>query len=236
MDLDWTVLIEGGVPRLILAGLATTVQLTVYATILALVLGTILALLRNSRFRAIKTVSTWIVDFVRSTPPLVQLLFWYFGASYIFPQATYYWLVQNDLKFSIAIIGLGLYQSAFIAEVIRSGLQSVPRGQMEAALTVGLSKMQAMGYVIFHQVLRITLLPLINELLSLMKNTSLAVAIGVAELTYVASELQDRTFRVVEAFTAITVIYLILSLSITFGSKFIGRRLKVGSTKRLQGI
>jgi len=143
VDLDWTVLIEGGVPRLILAGLATTVQLTVYATILALVLGTILALLRNSRFRAIKTVSTWIVDFVRSTPPLVQLLFWYFGASYIFPQATYYWLVQNDLKFSI---------------------------------------------------------------------------------------------RVVEAFTAITVIYLILSLSITFGSKFIGRRLKVGSTKRLQGI
>lgn len=229
MNLDWSILFEGEIPGLILGGLLTTVQLGLYALVLAVFLGLLFSLARLSKYRVLRVLTTVIVDFVRSTPPLVQLLFWYFGASYIFPQASYQWLVEHNLKFSIAVIGLGVYTAAFISEVLRSGVRSLPKGQMEAALTVGLSHIQALRYVIFKQVLRITILPLINEFLSLMKNTSLAVAIGVAELSFVASTLQDKTFRVVEVFTAVTVIYLALSLLITMSARVVGRRMRLGA-------
>lgn len=227
MNLDWSILIEGNTPERILGGLAITVQLAIFSLGLALVLGIFLALARFVKWPVIGTAATIVVDFVRSTPPLVQLLFWYFGASFIFPEPFYRWLVDHNLKFSVAVIGLGIYTSAFIAEVLRSGVQSLPRGQLEAAFSVGLTQLQGSRYVIFPQVLRIVTLPMINEFLSLTKNTSLAVAIGVAELSFVATSLQDRTFRVIEVFTAITIIYLLLSLTITFTSKLAARRLKL---------
>lgn len=168
-----------------------------------------------SHLKLFRWTAAVFLEFTRNTPLLVQIFFWYFGSYKLLPVAVNEWLNSTSFEFAAALIALTIYTSAFIAEDIRSGVLSIPKEQMEAAQSSGFSYLQSMQYIILPQAVRITIPPLVNQFLNLAKNSSLAMTIGVMELTYQARQVESYTFKGFEAFTAATVVYLVISIIIT---------------------
>jgi polar amino acid transport system permease protein len=212
---DWAVVTSGKYLDWLLSGLKVTVQLSAVAMVASFVLGLAIAVLRLSPLRPLRAAAVAYVEFFRNTPLVVQIFFWYFGSYQLLPAALNDWLNNHNFEFAAAVIALTIYTSAFIAEDIRSGILAVPKEQMEAARSAGFSYLTAMRRVILPQAVRITVPPLVNQFLNLTKNSSLAMTIGVAELTYQARQVESYSFKGFEAFTAATVVYLALSLLIT---------------------
>jgi polar amino acid transport system permease protein len=214
-EFDFGLVLSGEYLDWLIKGTIVTLQLAGFSLILALALGIIVAVCRMAPFKPLNWLAAIYVEFVRNTPLLVQMLFWYFGSTQVLPESVTAWLYEHDFEFAAAAIALIMYTAAFIAEDVRSGIRSIPREQMEAARAAGLRFLQAMRYVVLPQALRITVPPLINQALNITKNSSLAMAIGVAELTYRTREIEAYTFKAFEAFAACTTIYVVLSLLIT---------------------
>ena len=212
---DWAIVTSGKYFEWLVSGLGVTLELSLVSIVLSFLLGLIIAVMRMSNFRPILWFAHAYLEFFRNTPLLVQLFFWYFGSYKILPKVINDWLNSMNFEFAAAVIGLTIYTSAFIAEDIRSGVRSIPKEQMEAAQSSGFSYLRSMQYIILPQAVRITIPPLINQFLNLAKNSSLAMTIGVAEITYQARQIESYTFKGFEAFTAATLIYLVLSLAIT---------------------
>lgn len=212
---DWSIVISGQYVEWLLAGLYTTLKLAGISIALALALGLVIAVLRLSPLPPLRALALGYLEFIRNTPLLVQIFFWYFGAYQVLPTAANDWLNRGNVEFGAAVIALTFYTAAFIAEDIRSGIRAIPREQMEAARAAGFTYLGAMRYIILPQAIRHTVPPLINQFLNLTKNSSLAMTIGVAELTYQARQIESYTFKGFEAFTAATLVYLALSLVIT---------------------
>lgn len=210
---DWAILWSDGGLRL-LQGLQVTLRLAGTSLVLALVIGLVVGLLRWLGGRLVGPVCWLYVEFARNTPPLVQILFWYFSAGFLLPGFAIHWLREIGFEFGAAVIALSLYHGAFIAEVVRAGLNSIHRGQYDAARALGLSFVQMMRAVIFPQAIRIIVPPLTNEAVGLVKGTSLALAIGVTEISYQAKYIDTYAFRGVEALVGATVLYLALCLCI----------------------
>jgi polar amino acid transport system permease protein len=221
---DWAIVTSGKYFGWLLSGINTTVQLSLVSIALAFLLGLIIAVMRMSQVTPIRWLAHVYLEFFRNTPLLVQIFFWYFGSYQVLPRAVNDWLASTNFEFSAAVLSLSIYTSAFIAEDIRSGVRSIPKEQMEAARSSGFSYLRAMQYIILPQGVRITIPPLINQFLNLMKNSSLAMTIGVAELTYQARQIESYTFKGYEAFTAATLVYLGMSLAITALVNFYNRR------------
>ncbi|HEX3698360.1 MAG TPA: amino acid ABC transporter permease [Polyangia bacterium] len=212
---DWSTVTSGKYFGWLISGLKVTVELSAISAVVAFVLGLLVAVLRLAPTRPLRVVASAYIEFFRNTPLVVQIFFWYFGSYKILPDALNTWLNEHNFEFAAAAIALSIYTSAFIAEDIRSGILAVPKEQMEAARSVGFSYLAAMRRVILPQAVRITVPPLVNQFLNLTKNSSLAMTIGVAEVTYQARQIESYSFKGFEAFTAATVIYLGLSLLIT---------------------
>ncbi|MBI5816186.1 MAG: amino acid ABC transporter permease [Nitrospinae bacterium] len=213
---DWTVITSGKYALWLFEGLKVTLQLSSVSIILAFAIGVLVAVARMSHHGVFRLGSMAYLEFIRNTPLLVQIFFWYFGSYKILPAAFNDWLnTTGDFEFWAAAAGLAIYTSAFIAEDIRSGVRAVPKTQMEAAVSSGFSYLGAMRHVILPQAVRISVPPLIGQFLNLMKNSSLAMTIGVAELSYQARQVESETLKGFEAFTAATLIYLALSLMIS---------------------
>jgi len=211
VNLDFSVL-WGEPGRLILQGLVMTLKLSAWSLLFAFVMGLVFGTLRWLGLRWLEPICWFYVEFSRNTPPVVQILFWYFSASYILPQWMFLELRDFGYEFGAAVLALSIYHGAFVAEVIRAGLNSVHKGQFEASRALGLGFLQSLGFVILPQATRVILPLLTNEATALIKNTSLAMAIGVVEMTYQYKSIDNFLFRGVEALTAITVIYLVLCL------------------------
>ena len=212
---DWAIITSGQYFEWILSGAKVTLQLSVVSVALSFILGLLIAVMRMSNVKPILWFSHAYLEFFRNTPLLVQIFFWYFGSYKILPMVVNDWLNSMNFEFAAAVIALTIYTSAFIAEDIRSGVRSIPKEQMEAARSSGFSYLRSMYFIILPQAVRLTIPPLINQFLNLMKNSSLAMTIGVAELTYQARQVESYTFKGFEAFTAATLVYLGLSLLIT---------------------
>ncbi|MGH8751407.1 MAG: amino acid ABC transporter permease [Burkholderiales bacterium] len=212
---DLGILLAGKYHDWLLAGTVTTLKLAGVSLLLALCVGFVITLLRLSPLKILRGFALVYVEFIRNTPLLVQIFFWYFGATQILPEAFNQWLYRHDFEFAAAAIALTLYTAAFMAEDLRSGIRSIPREQMEAARASGFGYLAAMRHVVLPQAWRVSVPPLINQTLNLTKNSSLAMAIGVAELTYQARQIESYTFKSFEAFAAATAIYLAVSLVIT---------------------
>lgn len=212
---DWSIVTSGQYVEWLIAGLYTTLKLAGISIALALALGLVIAVLRLSPLPPLRALALGYLEFIRNTPLLVQIFFWYFGAYQVLPTAVNDWLNRGNVEFGAAVIALTFYTAAFIAEDIRSGIRAIPREQMEAARAAGFTYLGAMRYIILPQAIRHTVPPLINQFLNLTKNSSLAMTIGVAELTYQARQIESYTFKGFEAFTAATLVYLALSLVIT---------------------
>jgi polar amino acid transport system permease protein len=232
---DWSVLTtEYGLG--LIDGTWVTLQLVFWSMSLALILGIIFGTMRWVGGRILEPICWVYVEFIRNTPALAQILFWYFSVTFILPKWAI--LVVRDIGFEFAavVIALSLYHGAFIAEVIRAGLSSIHRGQYDASRALGLSFMEMMRWVIMPQAFRVIVPPLTNETVSLIKNTSLALAVGVADITYHAKYIDAYTFRAVEALCAATLIYLALCLGMSgLGhlasrhlSKHVGKRHELG--------
>ncbi len=232
-DFDWSVLYRVN-PTYgehfglnLLSGLKVTLQITLVSSAAALVLGTLFGLGRLSRFRPVRWVATAYVEFFRNTPLLIQLFFWYFAFPMVLPEGAREWVFAHEFEFWSATLGLSVYTGAFMAEVIRAGLQSISRGLLEAAYASGLSYFQALRTIILPLAFRAIIPPLGSEFLNNMKNSSLAMVVGVAELTWQSQQVESLTFKGFEATTAATLIYLALSLSISALLNMINLRLQL---------
>jgi len=212
---DWSIILSGKYFDWLLTGLITTLKISVISIIMAFLLGLVIAVMRMSGNRPVRWFAHVYLEFFRNTPLLVQIFFWYFGSYKVLPQVVNDWLVSTNFEFAAAAIALTIYTSAFIAEDIRSGVLSIPKEQLEAARSAGFSYLRSMQYIILPQAVRITIPPLVNQFLNLAKNSSLAMTIGVMEMTYQARQVESYTFKGFEAFTAATVVYLVLSVLIT---------------------
>jgi polar amino acid transport system permease protein len=212
---DWAIVTSGQYFEWLVSGIKITLELSAVSIALSFVIGLLIAVMRMSHVKPILWFSHVYLEFFRNTPLLIQLFFWYFGSYKLLPQGINDWLNARDFEFAAAVIALTIYTSAFIAEDIRSGVRSIPKEQMEAARSSGFSYLRSMQYIILPQAIRITIPPLINQFLNLTKNSSLAMTIGVAELTYQARQVESYTFKGFEAFTAATLVYIAISVIIT---------------------
>lgn len=202
-------------------GFLLTLWLSLCTIVLSTLLGMALAAARDSQQPLLRLPVMAYNALFRNTPLLVQLFFWYFGAAQLLPPALLQWLnTPHDLmlagitlswpsfEFLAGLIGLTLYSSAFIAEEIRAGIGGVARGQKYASLALGLTNWQSMRYVVLPQALRIALPPLLGQYMNIIKNSSLTMAIGVAELSYASRQVETETLRTFQAFGVATLLYI----------------------------
>jgi glutamate/aspartate transport system permease protein len=213
---------------MLLSGLRLTVEMAIIAWMIALIVGSVVGVARTLPSPIARLFGAAYVELFRNIPLLVQLFIWYFVFPELVPQSMGLWLKQlPNANFYTASIGLGLFTAARVAEQVRAGINSLPRGQRMAATALGLRTPQTYAYVLLPMAYRIVLPPLTSEFLNCIKNTSVSLTIGVLELTARARSMQEYSFQTFEAFTAATVIYLIVNLSVTVFMRFIERRVAV---------
>src|ERR1700759_3233146 len=213
---------------MLLSGLLLTIETALCAWIIALVFGSIVGVLRTLPSKAASWFSFAYVEFFRNMPLLVQLFLWFFVLPEILPHAWGLWLKQiPNAPFYTAAVGIGLFMSARVAEQLRAGIGSLPRGQKLAATALGLTTAQIYRYVLLPMAFRIILPPLTSEFLNTIKNTSVAITIGLLELTGEARSMEEFSFQVFEAFTAATVMYLLMNLIVVSAMRLIERRVAI---------
>jgi His/Glu/Gln/Arg/opine family amino acid ABC transporter permease subunit len=220
----WSVLWTGESGQWLLSGLIVTLELSALAWLLAVALGIVSGVLRTVKFRPLRTLATFYVEFFRNVPLLVWMFFWYFAVPPILPAVILEWMLGHGLEFWAGVLALGVYSGARFSEVLRSGIQSIPKTQMEAAVASGLTTFQSYRYVILPVALRIIIPPGTSESLNLLKNSSLALTISVAELTFQTRQIETYTAKAIEALTAGTVIYLVLCVGIASLMSWVERR------------
>ncbi len=224
---DWSVLWTGQSAQWLLQGVITTLEISVLAWLLAGALGILSGALRTLPFPPLRMLAAFYVEFFRNVPLLVWMFFWYFAVPPLLPRPFQDWLFDHGAEFWAGMFALGVYHGARFSEVIRSGIQSISKTQFEAALSTGLTTTQAYRFVIIPIALRLIIPPLTNESLNLLKNSSVALTISVAELTFQTRQIETYTAKAFEALTAGTVIYLALCLSIAFVMAQVERRFAI---------
>ncbi|HMM90139.1 amino acid ABC transporter permease [Bradyrhizobium sp.] len=213
---------------LLLSGLWLTVKTALLAWVIALIFGTIIGILRSLPSKTASWIGFIWVEFFRNMPLLVQLFLWFFVLPELLPRAAGLWLKQlPNAPFWTAAIGVGLFMSARVAVQLAAGIASLPRGQKQAATALGLTLTQGYRYVLLPMAFRIIMPPLTSEFLNTVKNTSVAITIGLIELTGQARAMQEFSFQVFEAFTAATVMYLAINIIVVTGMRFLERSLAI---------
>ncbi|HBO1215101.1 TPA: amino acid ABC transporter permease [Pseudomonas aeruginosa] len=203
--------------RWLLDGFLLTLGLALLSCLLATLIGAPLAIARLSRRRLLSWPARAYLALFRDTPLLVQLFFWYFGVPALLPEALVSWLNTPhetplfdwpSFEFLAGAWGLTLYTSAFVAEEFRAGIASVRPEQRAAGLALGLTRRQVWRVVVLPQALRTALPPLLGQYMNALKNSSLAMAIGLAELSYASRQVETETFKTFQAFGIATLLYI----------------------------
>lgn len=224
MALDFSSVITGHFGQMIVDGTVVTLELALGAWLLAMVLAMLLVIIRLTNKRLAVGLVKAYVSYHRNVPTLIQLMMWYFAIPTLLPEALQMWINDYNAEFLFSLVALGLCQAAYFSEDIRSGLRAIPDGQNEAARALGMGYVRAMWSVILPQGIRNALPALINHTVLLFKNTSLAMVIGVAELTYVTRDIENQTFRTFEAYFVATIGYLFFSLLLMGFGALLARR------------
>jgi glutamate/aspartate transport system permease protein len=215
--------------ELIVSGIGWTLAVSACSWIIALAVGSVIGTIRTTdKPWLVRAGNAW-VEFFRNVPLLVQMFLWYFVVPEFIPPLKS-WIVRTDpanAQFVSAVLCLGLFTSARIAEQVRAGIQSLPRGQRLAGMALGLTVTQVYRYVLLPMGFRIIIPPLTSETMNLIKNSSIALTIGLAELTFRARELGEYTFDFFEAFTAATLIYIVIAMTANRVMAVIERRAAV---------
>jgi polar amino acid transport system permease protein len=224
----------------ILHGVVVTIELTVISMAIGIILGVVLAVMRLSPNPVVKSASWFYTWFFRGTPLLVQLLFWGFVAA-LYPTIdlgipfgpSFIHLHANSLitLFAAAILGLGLNEGAYMAEIVRAGIISVDEGQTQAASSLGMKRLQIMRHIVLPQAMRVIIPPTGNETIAMLKNTSLAIVLGgVFELLFEAQQIYGANFMIIQLLIVASIWYLVMTSVLYVGQYFIERRFGRGFT------
>ncbi len=199
-----------------------TVSVSLLALVLALVLGIVIGTLRTLQDRPmiVRLGNAW-VELFRNIPLLVQIFLWYHVLPSLFPA------LKGVPGFALVVLALGFFTSARIAEQVRSGIQTLPRGQRYAGLAVGFTTFQTYRYVLLPMAFRIIIPPLTSETMNIIKNSSVAFAVSIAELTMFAMQAQEETSRPIEVYMAVTALYFVSAFAINRVMLFIESRVQV---------
>jgi polar amino acid transport system permease protein len=218
----------------ILSGLVVTLELTVLAMAIGVGLGILLALMRLSMVVLFKASSGIYIWFFRGTPLLVQIIAWY-NIGLVFPSIDLfgYHVGTNSLisPFTAAVLALGLNEGAYMSEIVRAGIMSIPHGQMDAALMVGLTRRQAMRSIVIPQSLRVIVPPTGNQTIGMLKTTSLVSVIAAQDLLTKAQYIYAKNFLVIELLIVASLWYLVLTTVASIGQYFLEKKIGVGSRR-----
>jgi len=214
--------------QLLLFGTGWTLATALSAWTIALIMGSFIGVLRTTPSPWLVRLGNAYVELFRNIPLLVQMFLWYFVLPEVVPAAIGDWLKQlSNASFYNAVICLGLYTSARVAEQVKAGILSLRSGQRMAGLAVGLTLPQTYRFVLLPMAFRIILPPLSSEFLNIIKNSSVALTIGLIELTAAARSMQEFSFQVFEAFTGATIIYIVINVVVVSGMQLLERRVAV---------
>jgi len=225
------ILLNGEFGDMLLKGIRMTLVIAAGSWLLAMSLALVLLVVRLMPNVIAQRAVAGYVSYHRNVPTLVQLMLWYFGIASLLPNDLQGWLAEHNAEALFAIVALGLCQAAYFSEDLRSGLRSIPDGQTEAARALGHGYLSAMRFVILPQAVRNAVPALVNHSVSLFKNSSLAMAIGVAELTHAVKEIESQSFRTFEVYLVATVLYLAFSMLIMAGGSWLSRRYSVAGAR-----
>ncbi|HYR33049.1 MAG TPA: amino acid ABC transporter permease [Burkholderiales bacterium] len=232
----WKVLLEtepggtGSYLHYLLVGLGWTLATALAAWVIALAIGAFVGTVRTTQLRWAVRLGNLYVEIFRNVPLIVQMFLWFFVVPELLPKGLGDWIKQMPPPWGSylpAVMCLGIFTSVRVAEQVRAGISSLPRGQRFAGTAMGLTEFQAYRYVILPQAFRIILPPLTSEFMNIIKNSSVALTIGLLELTGRARAMQEFSFRVFEAFTAATVIYLLTNLLVVLLMRAIEKKVRV---------
>ncbi len=234
MSWDWQVFLQdtgGGETYFhwMMSAWGWTLLVSGFALVLALAVGSLMGVLRTTPVKAFVWIGNAWTELFRNIPLLVQLFLWY----HVVPQL--YKPLQEVPDFMAAVVALGFFTSARISEQVKAGIQALPRGQRYAGLAVGLTLPQTYRYVLLPMAFRIVIPPLTSESMNIIKNSSVAFAVSITELTFFAMQAQEETSRGVEIYLAVTFLYFISAFAVNRVAAFIEKRVRVpgmiGSTK-----
>jgi glutamate/aspartate transport system permease protein len=241
---NWGILLQpepggsGSYLQYLLVGLGWTLATALAAWIIALTIGLMVGTLRTTPLKWVVRLGNAYVEVFRNVPLIVQMFLWFFVLPEVLPPAAGDWMKQMPPPWGSyvpAVLCLGIYTSVRVAEQVRAGIQSLPRGQGMAGTALGLTLPQTYRHVLLPVVMRIMLPPLTSEFMNIIKNSSVALTIGLLELTGRARAMQEFSFQVFEAFAAATVIYLLTNLVVVLGMRALERRVRVPGLISAQG-
>lgn len=196
-------------------GFLNTLKISLIGLVFSFILGVIIAILRIAPFKVLNFIGACYVEFIRNIPVLIIAFFFYFGISqYI-----------NMNGFQSGTIALTIYTSAFIAEAVRAGIQSVDKGQMEAARSTGLTYVQAMRYVILPQAIKIVIPPIGNQFLNLVKNSSILGVVAGLDLMYFGDSVLEKTYVTFDTYIFVAMFYLIITIPLSLLVNYLEKRL-----------
>lgn len=213
---NWSVLVTDPYMTWIVEGFGWTMAVSMAAWIVAFTLGSVLGIMRTTTSPVLSGIATVYVEIFRNVPLLVHFFLWYFVFPEILPRDMGMW-VKREMPlpaFTTAVVALGLYTASRVCEQVRSGIEAVGAGQRNAGRAMGFTEPQVYRYILLPVAFRIIIPPLTSEFLTIFKNSSLALTIGVIELTAVTRQIEEYTFQGFEAFAAATVIYSVITLSV----------------------
>lgn len=221
---------EGRYVDWLLSGLGWTVAISLSSWIIALVIGTVLGVVRTLPSRTARAATGAYVELFRNIPLLVQLFLWYYVVPQLLPLGWQSWLNGLDprvMQVGSVILCLGLFTSARVCEQVRAGIEAQPKGQMNAALALGLTLRQAYAYALLPMAFRIIVPPLTSEFLNVFKNSAVALTIGLLELTGQTRQISEFSAQIFEAFIAATIIYFLITYVVGAAMRRLEKSLRV---------
>ena len=232
----WKVLLEaepggtGTYLQYLIVGLGWTLATALAAWVIALAVGAVVGTIRTTPMKWLVRLGNLYVEIFRNIPLIVQMFLWFFVVPELLPQAIGDWIKQMPPPWGSylpAVMCLAIFTSVRVAEQVRAGIMSLPRGQRLAAIANGMTEAQAYRYVVLPQAFRIILPPLTSEFMNIIKNSSVALTIGLLELTGRARAMQEFSFRVFEAFATATLIYLLTNLIVVLAMRALEKKVRV---------
>ncbi|MDH4396668.1 MAG: amino acid ABC transporter permease [Limnobacter sp.] len=235
-DLNWLLFFEPIVEgetivwwEMLISGLMWTMALSFSAGIIAFSVGSLMGIFRTTTSKGLVLIGNVYVEFFRNIPLIVQFFIWYFVIPEIFPSIKA-WSIEQDptvVQFIAAVLCLGLFTAARMAEQVKSGILSLTRGQRSAGYALGFTQAQTYRYILLPMAYRIIVPPMTSEAMNLFKNSSVALTIGLTELTFRTREMGEVTFAFMEAYIAATVLYVIVAMSVNRFMAYLERKTSV---------
>ena len=219
MEMNWKAVLDS-IPILNKAALLT-IELTAGAVAIGVVIGLFMALARLSKFKLVRALAIGYIDFFRGTPLLVQIFLVYF----LVPRFLHWETLPDNYQYIAGVLAMSLNSGAYIAEIFRAGIQSIDRGQSEAARSLGMTHTQSMRYVILPQAFKRVMPPLGNEFIALLKDSSLLSIVAIQELFYTGKIIVGRTFQPIPMYLTVALYYLVMTQLISQWVAYMERRM-----------